>query len=854
VDHVVTAPVESYSNGVLYDPVFAVSPTHVDNETGTFKAVFTTLNAPSFNGSGTIFNMTFQVLRDGECSLYFDTTSLSDRSGRNITHQIDDGYFYRPGVGKVPMAQFDFQPDPAVVSKSTVFNATASYDQDTNGNISLYFWDFGDGILENTTVPVITHNYANTGTYHVELSVLDDQGEGSQSKATQTEVQVVIPNPVADFTFWPGKASGNPPGPAALGKIVTFDGSMSYDPDPDGKVEKFTWDFGDGNVTETPNKTITHTYLALPPSANPYYEVMLIVTDSENLTSQDRTWQVFVVGLRDIDLMDITVSSSDFKQGEEVVVGVTVANRGHADETFNVTAYYNHTATEWTKIASILEDNLNGQNKSMQGEIIPIKWELTDESSPENNINNGLRKLLSGTSNPSDDTRVRVGTDSGNWTINPNTINTENSSSTLVLGTPLSTGGWILEDLLGGAKIINGEFSAGQWRFVTRLFATQDNAINATIWVRILKSISSDPQAEGVTVTLIKDWTPLFTDTLLGNVSGTLSGDIVMPSITLSNEYLYVEFQLEITQNLANSSTTEVIFQLGGAVTTARGQIWPTTFTQHKKYNLRWETGNVPPGNYVILVNASEITHEANTANNDATSGLVNVDVEIVPLEVIIDVGTIHFNGEIAEFYVLTSRSGRRSNASLEATLFFDGMQLKEFTPEDIISVSKGIYLILYTIPTNATSGTYALVVDASLTVAGTTATLAGTSLKSFHISQTLDGWNAKLIKMEGDIGTINTGIGEIKVNLTEIQATLVDVQGTVAIISSTIGTFETELSISGEVVAVSGDVAEIKGSLDNIATSLGEVQSTTTLGIAAAVILAAIAAIAAIIILLRKK
>jgi len=854
----VTAPVEVYSNGVLHDPVFAPVPTHVDNETGTFKAAFTTLNAPSFNGSGTIFNMTFQVLRDGECSLYFDTTSLSDRSARNITHQIDDGYFYRPGVGKVPIAQFDFLPDPAVVNRSTVFDATASYDQDTNGNISLYIWNFGDGISENTTASAITHNYTNIDTYITELSVLDDQGDGSQSKVIQIEVQVVAPNPVADFTFWPGKESGNPPGPATLGNVVTFDGSLSRDPDLDGEVEKYTWNFDDGNVTETSNETITHRYLALPvsenPVADPFYFVSLNVTDSENLTSQDKNLRVFVVELRDIELTDITVSSSNVKQGEEVTIGVTVANPGHADETFNVTAYYNHTIAEWTKIASIQEDNLNRRNETMSGDVPIINWEITDSSNADNNINSVFRQMFTGTANPNDDTRVRVGSDSGKWTINPLTTNTENSSLTLVSGTPLSTGGWILEDESHVSHLINGEFSGGQWRFLTRLYATQDNVINATIWVRILKSTNPDPQAEGATVTLVKDWSQLFPDTLLMNVSNTYSGDISMPSITLINEYLYVEFQLEITQNLASSPTTEVIFRLGD-ISTMRAQIFPTTFTQHKKYNLRWDTGNVPPGNYVVLVNASEIPHEANNANNDATSGLVNVDVEIVPLEVIIDVGNIHFSGEIAEFYVLISRSGRRSDASLEATLFFDGMQLKDFASEDIISVSKGIYLIRYTIPTNATSGTYALVVDASLTVAGTTTTLAGTSLKSFHISQTLDGWNAKLIKMEGDIGTINTSIGEIKANLTEIQATLVGVQGTVAIISSTIGTFETELTtIGGEVVTVSEDVAEVKSSLGNLTTSLGETQSTTTLGIAAAVILAAIAAIAAIITLLRKK
>ncbi len=42
------------------------------------------------------------------------------------------------------------------------------------------------------------------------------------------------------------------------GQPVTFDASLSYD--PDGNIEEYRWDFGDGNITGTKDKKIVHSY------------------------------------------------------------------------------------------------------------------------------------------------------------------------------------------------------------------------------------------------------------------------------------------------------------------------------------------------------------------------------------------------------------------------------------------------------------------------------------------------------------------------------------------------------------------------------------------------------------------
>jgi hypothetical protein len=108
------------------------------------------------------------------------------------------------------------------------------------------------------------------------------------------------------------------------------------------------------------------------------------------------------------------------------------------------------------------------------------------------------------------------------------------------------------------------------------------------------------------------------------------------------------------------------------------------------------------------------------------------------PLDVEADVGSIHFNGEIADFYVLVSSSGTPKNATLTADLYYNGTLYANLTSL-VQYVDTGLYRIPYTIPCDASAGTYALVVNARH------CTGEGTALKSFLLSQTLAGWNAWL-------------------------------------------------------------------------------------------------------------
>jgi len=74
-----------------------------------------------------------------------------------------------------PVVDFTYTPSEPYVDQDVTFDASACYDPD-NGTIVLYIWNFGDGHVQNTTEPSITHKYSKKGEYRVHLTVIDNDG------------------------------------------------------------------------------------------------------------------------------------------------------------------------------------------------------------------------------------------------------------------------------------------------------------------------------------------------------------------------------------------------------------------------------------------------------------------------------------------------------------------------------------------------------------------------------------------------------------------------------------------------------------------------------------------------------
>ena len=93
VSHTLTVPVEDHPEGVLHKPVIIVS-NEVDETAGTYKVAASSMYpAPSFNGSGTIFEITFHVKTVGRCLLKIDEHDLSNSEATPIDHEVSHGYF-----------------------------------------------------------------------------------------------------------------------------------------------------------------------------------------------------------------------------------------------------------------------------------------------------------------------------------------------------------------------------------------------------------------------------------------------------------------------------------------------------------------------------------------------------------------------------------------------------------------------------------------------------------------------------------------------------------------------------------------------------------------------------------------
>ncbi len=143
------------------------------------------------------------------------------------------------------------------------FDGTGSYD--TDGTISSYAWNFGDG--GSAQGSSVEHQYSSAGTYTVTLEVTDDDGESS----TDTCTVIISSNqaPVADAGS--DKTAG-------VGETVNFDGTGSDD--PDGTISSHAWNFGDGGSAQ--GSTASHSY-----SSAGLYTVTLTVTDNDGAQSTD---------------------------------------------------------------------------------------------------------------------------------------------------------------------------------------------------------------------------------------------------------------------------------------------------------------------------------------------------------------------------------------------------------------------------------------------------------------------------------------------------------------------------------------------------------------------------------------
>ncbi len=220
------------------------------------------------------------------------------------------------GNGTPPVADFSYTPSWPRVCSVVTFNASSS--EPEGGTIVEYKWEFGDGNITSTTNVTITHHYTSQGIYNATLTVLDSEG---LKDTTWKAVNVRAP-PIADFTHAPLEPT--------IAETVSFDASASKP--GGGTIVLYRWNFGDGNVSGTPEAAITHVYWT-----RAAYNVTLTIFDDEDMN--DTTWKLVNVITHDVAIVSVTPEADWVYQGKPCHsnVNVTVINIGDTTETFNVT-------------------------------------------------------------------------------------------------------------------------------------------------------------------------------------------------------------------------------------------------------------------------------------------------------------------------------------------------------------------------------------------------------------------------------------------------------------------------------------------------------------------------------------
>lgn len=157
-----------------------------------------------------------------------------------------------------------------------------------------FYWNFGDGQTSSALNP--EHSYSDYGSFPVTLSSISDK----QCKDTITKEIRVNPNPTADFMV----------------KHVPYQTpSEFYDSSlvPEGKLKKWTWNFGDGNSSDDRNPV--HLYA----SPGTYLTNLTVMTDSGCTYSTSKNIKIYPLPNAKFTAKNVCDNDSVFFQNKSTI-------------------------------------------------------------------------------------------------------------------------------------------------------------------------------------------------------------------------------------------------------------------------------------------------------------------------------------------------------------------------------------------------------------------------------------------------------------------------------------------------------------------------------------------------------
>ena len=142
-------------------------------------------------------------------------------------------------TNRAPTAVLTADPTTVDTGDDVTFNGGSS--SDTDGSVSEYWFDFGDGTNTGwVNTATVTHSYTSEGVYTATLIVRDDDGLQSENTGSAF-LSVVHTNVVPTATI-----SDILPNPAKVEEDITFTGIGT---DTDGTIKVYSWESNlDGNI------------------------------------------------------------------------------------------------------------------------------------------------------------------------------------------------------------------------------------------------------------------------------------------------------------------------------------------------------------------------------------------------------------------------------------------------------------------------------------------------------------------------------------------------------------------------------------------------------------------------------
>jgi hypothetical protein len=222
-------------------------------------------------------------IENGKFSATFDTTDApvgpyvvkaDDGDGHTDTTIVE---IFTP-MNYPPIAIIDsITPNPAKQGKDAI--SFIGHGNDSDGSVVAYSWTSSiDGLLNTSPSFTKPASELSVGVHTIYFTVQDDEGAWSSAVTGNLTILTNHP-PVTSFSYLPMNPTTN--------ETITFNALASYD--PDGSIISYNWSFGDGNMANTTEAIITHSYALVGG-----YIVNLTVTDNEGATNRtSKTIKVF---------------------------------------------------------------------------------------------------------------------------------------------------------------------------------------------------------------------------------------------------------------------------------------------------------------------------------------------------------------------------------------------------------------------------------------------------------------------------------------------------------------------------------------------------------------------------------